>query len=355
MKLTTNAGALAEALTLASKVIVKAPSLAVYSGAHLAVTAKGLQVTGSDEAGTSITITVEVTDAEPGSAILLPKPLSAYLATLPPTTRITLRADDATKVSIDAGGATPYTFRAMDATFPAPTAVKADSAPADLARLGDAVDAVRECAGTTKVVQLVSDDTGLRLHATDGQRLASAHLPEAGFGPFTGVLPLRNLEKVADAGITRVDVDRRGRVLTATGPTVSIVSRLLEQMFPSVDAILEARPPHTAVIPTAALRAALNRLASVADNRPLNVALNGDQMQLSVASANVGSGGETIQLEQPCTAEVSFGINMDYLAQAVAAHRCAEVTLAWSGPHAAVYLLTTEPFPVTTIVMPVRI
>lgn len=29
--------------------------------------------------------------------------------------------------------------------------------------------------------------------------------------------------------------------------------------------------------------------------------------------------------------------------------------MAWTGPHAAIYLISTQPFPVTTIVMPVRL
>lgn len=356
MKFSARAGDLTDALSTVVPVIPKAPSLSVFSGVKLAVRAGQLTVTGSSEGETTVTVTVPVTDAAAGAVVLLPGPIAAYLGTLPARSDVTVSAGDPTKVEVVAGGGNPYTFRAMDATFPVSAASSADTTAADLSRLHGAVAAVKDCAKANKVVQLISDDTGIRLHATDGVRLARAHLPEAGFGPFSGLLPLDVTERLANTAVTSMGVDRRGRVLTAASDTTTIVTRLLDEAFPTVDTVLAAVPPYTVDVDTAALRAALARLRSVAETkRPVVVCVAGDELTLQVDSINIGSGAERIELETPAAAEVRFGVNLDYLASAAASHSSTTVTLGWSGPSAAVFLTSTEPLAVTNVVMPVRL
>lgn len=355
MKFTTHAGDLHAALTLANRVIPKSPSLSVFSGVLLQVKGGRLEVTGSAEGETTVTVTVTVTGAEPGSAVLLPKPLVVYLHTLPATATVTVRAEADTKVTVTADGGNPYTFRSMDATFPVAASGKSDRRTADLSRLSAAVPVIRSSSKDTGIVQLVSDDEGLRLHATDGLRLSRAHLPEGGFGPFSGLLRLPVLEQIAEANPTELRIDRAGRVMTASSESVTIVTRLVESMFPPVDTILDHEPPQHATVIGADLTGALARLASVRDDKhPLIVTVGGDELELRMNSVNVGSGIETIALEQPASAEFTCGLNMDYLAAAVASHPAGPLRLSWSSPTQPIFLVSADPFPVTTVVMPVK-
>lgn len=356
MKFTTHAGDLADALSLAGRVIPRTPSLSVFSGVHLVVKGDQLAVTGSDEGETTVTVTLEVTDAQAGTAVLHPKPLGSFLQTISAKTVVTVSSDDQTKVTVHAAGGNPYTFRAMDQTFPATATGKPEKRLVDLAQLSAAVAAVRDCARKSKVVQLVSDETGLRLHATDGLRLARAHLSAAGFGPFSGLVPLGVLEQIAESPITEMQIHPRGRILGAAGDRVSIVARLIDEMFPAVDTVLSSTPAHHVTVPTAALKGALARLSSVAEEKQaVTVSVSGDEVVLSMESVNVGSGVERIELDVPSDVEVTFGVNMDFLAAAVATHTGGSVVLGWTAPVQPIFLTSTSPIGVTSVIMPVKL
>lgn len=356
MKFSTRAGDLDEALTLAGKVIPKSPSLAVYSGVKLAIAGNKLSVSGSDEGNTTVTVNVPVTDAAAGNVVLLPKPLGSYLHTLAAGTQVTVTSDDKTKVTVAIEGGTPYTFRTMDATFPTTASAGSDAAAVDLHRFNAAVASVKHCARKNKIVQLVSDDRGLRLHATDNTRLTRAYLPEASFGAFSGLLPLPVLEQIADSNITHMTVDRRGRVLTATGERISIVTRLVDEMFPTVDSILDNVPTYRVQVKVAALRSALNRLMSVAEgSRPLLVRIAGDEIKLHMDSVNLGSGVESISLDEQASGDVDFGINMEFLSECVSAHTGGEVTVGWTAAELPIFLSSAEPFAVTNVIMPIKL
>jgi DNA polymerase-3 subunit beta len=356
VKFIVRAGELAEALALAGRVIPKTPSLAVYAGVRLTVKAGSLAVAGSAEGDTTVTVTVPVADSADGDAVLLPKPITTFLSTLRASTEVTVTGGDAPQIIVAAAGGSPYTFRVLEATFPAAPTSKHDVRSADFTLLSAAVAAVKDCAKKNKIVQLVSEETGLRLHATDGIRLTRALLPAAGFGPFSGLLPLAVVEQIADADITEVAVDRRGRMFTATRPKVSIVTRLVEEMFPIVDSVLAATPEFFTDVPLQQLRDALARLASVAeDKRPLIVALAGDELILSMSSVNLGAGAERIELSGPVTGEVTFGVNLEFLVAAAAAHSGAAVTLGWTHATQPLFMRSAEPLEITNVVMPVKL
>ena len=186
--------------------------------------------------------------------------------------------------------------------------------------------------------------------------MGDAHLPEAGFGPFSGLLPLTVLEQIAESPVTEVQVDRRGRVLTAAGERVGVVTRLVDEMFPSVDTVLASVPAHYVDVPTAALREALARLGSVAEEkRPLVVEIAGDEVVLRMDSVNLGSGVERIELATPAPAEVTFGVNMDFLVAAVATHAGPCVIVGWTAPEMPIFLKSDAPLAVTNVVMPVKL
>src|SRR5690606_13114270 len=122
------------------------------------------------------------------------------------------------------------------------------------------------------------------------------------------------------------------------------------------ESVLTNRPTIRARIPVRPTTQALARLAAVADRRPVSVTIRGDELALeSVTAAGPGSGHERILLDEPSPNEITFAVNLNYWRDALTAHAADTVTVAWSAPDAAVFVDSTDPVPVTTVVMPVRL
>lgn len=353
MKFTVPAGQLRNAVDRVLKVIPSSPSQVVYSAARLNVTDDTLTVTGSDEGEVTISVTVPVTDTASGNKLLLPRPLGAYLATLRPSTPVTVTAPAGPELQVTTADGSPYTFRLMEATFPNTSVPDDLTFDTDLSRLDAAVRAVKDTAAMNQIVQVVSTDSGVLLQATDGLRVARATVHEAHFGQFSGLLPLNVLGRMADSPMTTVAYDKRGRTITTSNDTVQVVARLVDDQFPNVSSILDDPPPHQVPIPPGPVLRALTRLSAVSDHRPVVVQLTGDRMRLSTNSGTVGSGAEDIDLDTPAPVEFTFGVNLGYFRDALVAHVSDAVTLGWGQPDRPVFLSSTGPLSVVTVVMPV--
>lgn len=355
MKFSTRAGSLADALSVARQALGKTTTLVAYTGVHLVVKAGELTVTGSD-GETTVTAAVPVTKATAGQVLIPPKPIATYLATFDPATELTVDTDGAYEVVVTTPGGSPYRFRSLAESFPTPAPLKAEKVPVDFRRLPSALAAVNASSGKERLVQLVSGDAGLQVHTTDGYRLTRAALPEAGFGPFSGLLRLGVLEQIARAHVTAVQVDPRGRVFAAFGTDATLVTRLVDERFPAVGTVLDGLPPYSITLPSADLRMALSRLAAVTETtRPLHVKVDGTAMLLDMDSVNIGSGDEQVTLSTPAPTPLTFGVNLDFLAEAVGSHPAAELTLSWSEATQPIFLSSADPLPITGVVMPVRL
>jgi DNA polymerase III sliding clamp (beta) subunit (PCNA family) len=220
-----------------------------------------------------------------------------------------------------------------------------------------ALTAVAASAGKDKLCQVVSGDHGLHLHTTDNYRLTRAALPEAGFGPFSGLLRIGVLEQIARAHASAVQVDPRGRVIAAYGERVTIVTRLVDERFPSVGTILDAVPPYSTALPSADLRQKLARLAAVTEaGRPLRVEVDGDRMLLDMdSSVNLGAGDEHVALTAPVAVPLTFGVNLDYLARAADSLPAEQLTLSWEASDRPIFLSVTDPLPITSVIMPIKL
>lgn len=356
MKFTTTTSDLRDALERASKVVPKAPSQVVYTGVRMAVTGGHLVVTGSAEGETTVSVTVAVTEPSSGDKVVYPKPLLTLLAGLSPSTVLHVSAGTGPDLRVQPAGARPYTFRLLEATFPNTAVPAAHVHDVDLTHLATALRAVRWPAAKSGLVHVASYPDRVALHSTDGLRLASADLPGATFGDFDGLLPYDVLEQIASIGAVRVSLDRRGKVVTAASPAVTITTRVADETFPNVDSVLDNMPAQSVVVPVKETTRALARLASVADKRPIVLSIVGDEMTLSSPeSSGAGSGAERLELPGPARAELTCALNMTYLREALDAHPTDMVTLSWSAADEAVFLTSSDPVPVTTVVMPFRV
>lgn len=355
MQFTTEVGQLRTAVDNAAKPVPKNPSQAVFAGIRLKVT-DHLSVTGSDEGETTVTTKVAATGLQPGQKLLIPKPLQTYLATLPATKAITITANNTPDLTVQPENGHKYTFRLMEGvTFPNPVTPDTQPLPTDLTRLPEALRAVKPAVARNKIIQLHSTPNELHLQTTDNYRIVRAILPEGGFGDFTGLLPLNVLEQMGEYSPTHVAPDARGRLIAVMTNTTEVTSRLIAENFPNIAPTLDAPQPFSVTLPKNETLKALTRLNAVADNHPVVFRLNSRLLTLSTASDNVGTGEETIDLDTPAPVETTIGLTLAFAKDALASHESPTITLAWSDPHQAIYLTSTDPFPITTVVMPIRL
>ena len=123
------------------------------------------------------------------------------------------------------------------------------------------------------------------------RKTAPKGLIQSAAGPHHRGRPV--LEQLAEANATEVHLDRRGRVFAASGPKISIGTRLVDETFPDVDSVLSGTPVYRTEVPASACRGALARLASVSeDKRPLVVSVAGDELRLEVDSINLSAGDD---------------------------------------------------------------
>lgn len=356
MRFSTPAATLLAALHRASGIIPTRPSMLAYSGVNLEVSAGKLTATGSD-GHTTVSVTSKVSGTVTGNALMLPKPISHYLGRLDAGATVTFEKDSDTEATLSVDGAAPYRFKLIATTFPVQPSLRSEKHPVDMEGLSRAVSAVSPSATlapNVQAIQVISTTEGVKLHSTDGYRLARAVLPPAAaFGDFDGLLSLRVLELAASVGVTTVQHDGKGRVAFSSDDT-TISARLVTHPFPVVESVLGAVPIYTAKVPRLPLKAALRRLSALAEGSvPLVVDLAGNEATLSMRSNNLGSGTEVIELGAAVPSEVKFGANLEYLEQALSAHVAEDVTIGWTAAKAPVFLTSDADIPVVNVVMPV--
>lgn len=327
------------------------PALAVFSGVQIACTNGKVAVTGSDGETTIAADGAAIAVVTQGSAVLAPKPILTFLASLDPAAVVTVTLAEA-DVVVTCDKLSPYRFRTVGTRFPQTLAPRGEERSCNLARLGEALAAVRPAVSRDHSgVQLVSDAEGIHLRTTDHYRLHAASLPEASFGDFSGVISSHVLDRLAAHPPHTIICDDKGRAIRAISTGVTVSARLLQVPFPNVEGVLAAQPSLSLDVEVAAVRSALARLGSVADGAAVTVTGGANGLRFVVTNAEVGSGAEEVLAS---SSELSFAVDRQFLADALAAHKTDVVALGFSGPFAPVTFTSTSPLTVTTVVMPMR-
>jgi DNA polymerase III sliding clamp (beta) subunit (PCNA family) len=355
MRCSSTAGALRGCLSTAAQVTPRLSDRPANTGVLLEVSGSELVVCGTD-GETSITATLVVSGASPGSVLLAPRPLLGYLATLDDAVPVTVSLSDAEQLVVEPQGRSPYRFRPMSGSFTRPGGSRLALRAADLSLLARALKAVSPAASREHGgVQLVSTDDELVVNATDNYRLSHARLPGAGFGPFAGVVPLSVLELVARLQLTSVAADAKGTLIRFASESVSVVTRLLAVPFPPTEALLSSRGQMSVELPVVALRAALRPLELVAASRPLQVTVEGDLVTVTASNLEVGTGTEQVRCAVPASGPAfSFAVAAEYLRDVLVSAESETLTLWWSTPESALFFTSpagTSPETVA-VVMP---
>jgi len=315
-----------------------------------------LKVTGSD-GDTTINASISVSDGVAGYALILPKPLVSFLTTLASEQMVCIESsaqqDD---VVVSPDGSSPYRFRTIASTFPQAAAPSGEPISVDFIELPAGLASARTAVSKENpVIQLISDESGLTLHATDNYRLARVHLSNAGFGEFSGILPLQVLDRVAKMNTSKVVIDSRARVISFISADVVLSTRLLSVPFPAVEGVVQALPPHMVVLPSAELLQACSRLAAITESSPVKCLLTSKSLTLNVANADLGSGAEEVSVSSNQGAgDFEFLARLGYIQDAVVATGTETVVLHYSGSVQPLFVKADGGLDVLTVVMPVR-
>jgi DNA polymerase III sliding clamp (beta) subunit (PCNA family) len=326
-----------------------APSLTAYAGVLFQVSNGSLTITGAD-GEVQIEAVLVVDNAVDGDVLIAPGPLAGLLRTVDPDAVVTVTAGDELEVAI--AKLQPYRLRVIHATLPAAPAPTSPAQTVDLSNLSGVLAAVRAATGREiGGIQVLADASGLHLRATDTYRLHAATLPVAGLSDFQGVVPAAVLARIAEIKPTHIAFDAHARVLQAWSSSVRITSRLLGVPFPQVESMLRSTPPLAVSIVAKDLSVALTRLQAVADSAPVSIEVTNGVARLTATNSEVGTGVE--EIEAPGD-DMSFAVARAFLADAVAAHSTATVTIQFTSANQAVIISSDTPFPVRCVVMPVR-
>lgn len=324
-----------------------------YSAVQLVAKGEQLTVTGSDgELTVSAFATASVSEA--GNSLVQPRPLVAWLGTLGNET-LDIVDDGTGDLVISSSGGTPYRFRTVATSFPQAPRLSGAPVKVDLGSMSDAIAAVRSAVDRdNRVVQLVSSSDKLCVNATDTYRLSQAVIPGAGFGEFSGLVPLSLLEQLGN-DTEFVVVDASGRVIELRGPSATYTARLVAKPFPAIESVLANMPGSRVRIPVGPAKRALGRLRTIIDQEPLRCVLTQSKMTFSVVDSPLGSGSEEIAVEGGSSAPFEFGVNLEYLDDAFAGRGGDFVSMAYSEPTGALFFIANGVIDVTSVVMPVRL
>ena len=132
---------------------------------------------------------------------------------------------------------------------------------------------------------------------------------------------------------TSVVIDASGRAIEFRSDNVVYTARLAVGVFPAVESIIKARPERMVSIVASEIRGAIERLSAVASSAPVWCTLGSRKLVLKVEEKEVGSGEEVLSIKGNVDPEMTFGLNLTYLNDALVG-KGAEVDLMDSDPDA---------------------
>jgi DNA polymerase-3 subunit beta len=354
---------LADALTTAGRAATsRSGTLPVLSGLRLDVADQQLTVTGTDLELT-IRLSVPVHSDNDGSAVVPARLVADIVRSLPAgAVEVSVGDDD---MSISAGRS-QFSVRPLSLSdYPAQVEPTAEPVTLASAQVTDALRQVVRAASTDDArpvltgVLIASEDTGLKMVATDSYRLAVRDLPQssilaAGQKVLVPGRALVELQRVlsADAELS-VRLGAREAVFEAGG--TRLTTRLIEGEYPNYRNLLPSSYPNQLTVGREALLEALRRVKILAqDSTPVRLGLGGDTLQLTAITQDVGNAHEEIDATYTGT-EMTVAFNPDYLAAGVDAVEGDEVTLSTLDPMKPAVLRGVGHDDYLYLLMPVRV
>jgi DNA polymerase III subunit beta len=354
---------LAEALATAGRgATSRTGTLPVLSGVRLDVDGDKLTVTGTDLELT-IRLVIAVGGERDGSAVVPARLVADIVKALPAgAVDVTLGDDD---MSISAGR-TQFSVRPLSlADYPAQVEPDAEPVVLSSAQVADALRQVVRAASNDDAravltgVLWASEDTGVKMVATDSYRLAVRDLPQTtmldeGQKVLVPSRALNELQRVL-AGTDELTVRLGAREAVFEAGTTRLTTRLIEGEYPNYRNLLPPSYPNVLTVGRDALLEALRRVKILAqDATPVRLTLGADTLQLTAITQDVGNATEEIDAVYE-GAEMTVAFNPEYLAAGVDAVEGDEVTLSTLDPMKPAVLRGVGHDEYLYLLMPVRV
>jgi DNA polymerase III subunit beta len=354
---------LAEALATAGRgATSRTGTLPVLSGVRLDVDGDKLTVTGTDLELT-IRLVIAVGGERDGSAVVPARLIADIVKALPAgAVDVTLGDDD---MSISAGR-TQFSVRPLSlADYPAQVEPDAEPVVLASAQVADALRQVVRAASNDDAravltgVLWASEDTGVKMVATDSYRLAVRDLPQTtmldeGQKVLVPSRALNELQRVL-AGTDELTVRLGAREAVFEAGTTRLTTRLIEGEYPNYRNLLPPSYPNVLTVGRDALLEALRRVKILAqDATPVRLTLGADTLQLTAITQDVGNATEEIDAVYEGV-EMTVAFNPEYLAAGVEAVEGDEVTLSTLDPMKPAVLRGVGHDEYLYLLMPVRV
>lgn len=332
MEFTIQQTDLSYALSTALASVPSKSTLAILSAVLIEAEKDELRITGTDLDVTT-TITVPCSVKSPGRAAVQARHFADTVRKLPKD-HVKVSEDAQGRISVEYGKGKGRTAvpRQNDKEFPVLPTVKADAkatieGPALARLIARSAYAVSgdETRPMLNGVYVQPEGKQVAFVATDGHRLARATRKGDfdGLGKQAVIVPSKTigaLGRLASEATSPVEIavsTQRNHIafkLRIGQNDVTVYSRLLEGPFPNYEQVIPKNNPKTVVVSRLALREALDRVATHSDNitHQVRFAVAPSEIRLSVNTADVGSGEETVEAKYDGD-EIEVGYNANYL------------------------------------------
>jgi DNA polymerase-3 subunit beta len=332
MEFTIQQTDLSYALSTALASVPSKSTLAILSAVLIEAEKDELRITGTDLDVTT-TITVPCSVKSPGRAAVQARHFADTVRKLPKD-QVKVSEDAQGRISVEYGKGKGRTAvpRQNDKEFPVLPTVKADAkatieGPALARLIARSAYAVSgdETRPMLNGVYVQPEGKQVAFVATDGHRLARATRKGDfdGLGKQAVIVPSKTigtLGRLASEATSPVEIavsTQRNHIafkLRIGQNDVTVYSRLLEGPFPNYEQVIPKNNPKSVVVSRLALREALDRVATHSDNitHQVRFAVAPNEIRLSVNTADVGSGEETVEAKYDGD-EIEVGYNANYL------------------------------------------
>jgi DNA polymerase III subunit beta len=354
---------LADALATAGRAATsRTGTLPVLSGVRLDVVGDELTVTGTDLELT-IRLVVAVAGDRDGSAVVPARLVADIVKALPAGAVDIALGDDEMSIS---AGRTQFSVRPLSlADYPAQVEPDAEPVTLSSSQVSDALrQVVRAASGDDARAVLTgvlwsSEDSGVKMVATDSYRLAVRDLPrtdmlDVGQKVLVPSRALNELQRIL-AGAEQLTVRLGAREAVFEAGRTRLTTRLIEGEYPNYRNLLPPSYPNVLTVGRDALLEALRRVKILAqDATPVRLTLGPGSLHLTAITQDVGNAAEELDASYEGN-EMTVAFNPDYLAAGVEAVEGDEVTLSTLDPMKPAVLRGVGHDDYLYLLMPVRV
>ncbi len=341
MKFSISKGALQELLSLVVSAVPTKSTLPILSNVLIEADTEGLTLVATD-LDISIRTRGEASVDEEGSITVPAKRIGEIVRELPDAdVKVTVK-DSKVKLTCANGS---FTIIGMDPEdFPQLPQVDAEKrAGLPSAVLEKAVKQTAYAVSTDETRQMLTGvlvqfkNGTLTLVGTDGHRLSRARFQ----GDFKGlegrdlIIPPKALNQIVRLAAGHETINlmvSKNFAVFEVGPT-TVYSRLIDGNFPNYEQVIPKDNPKTYNVSRDELIASLRRVSILSDNvtRQVKVNLLPERVELSVNTADVGEGQESIGVEYSGD-PIAVGYNAAYLLEALRTMQSEQVRVELNTP-----------------------